>query len=162
MGYNCAWKSELATFTQLAQVQCDVRRMIIIIVFLNLFPNPAMYWTWRAYNTVCGKEINVGSWSLENFQPLCWHSDSVMCAPKTACEASIGTASQMDKRWKNGSKPSDYFQINTAKEKWIPLCSKIFPVRCSGQSLPARPPSSLSGFNVFAWRRQQASVLLSL
>lgn len=57
-------ESELPTFFLLAEVQADVWTSIIL--FLNLFPNLAMYQTCRMYNMVCGEQINVRPQSLES------------------------------------------------------------------------------------------------
>lgn len=51
-------------FLPLAEVQGDVWSSITL--FLNLFPNLAVHQTWRMYNMVCGKQINVRPRSLES------------------------------------------------------------------------------------------------
>lgn len=71
-------KSELPTFIPLAGVQGDVWSSIVL--FLNLFPNLAMDQTWKMYNTVCGKQINVRPWSLESSKaPLLTLTQSRCC-----------------------------------------------------------------------------------
>lgn len=57
-------ESELPMFIPLAEVQGDVWSSIIL--FLKLFPNLAMYQTWRMSSVVCGKQINVRPQSLES------------------------------------------------------------------------------------------------